>query len=84
MGEGASRTVRQILRHDLRTPLAVVVGRCDLLESEAQGPLTEGQRRSLEAISRNALRLQRELEHLAAHLPAPALLLDIPAPRTAE
>lgn len=81
---GAARTVRQVLRHDLRTPLAVIIGRCEMLEAEAYGGLTDGQRRSVEAISRNAQRLVEELEHLAEHLPAPALHLEIPEPATKE
>jgi signal transduction histidine kinase len=83
-GSAGSRSVRQVLRHDLRSPLAVIVGRCDMLASGALGALDEHQLRSVEAILRNAERIERELDHLADHLPAQALTLEIPAPGTGE
>jgi K+-sensing histidine kinase KdpD len=57
--------VKRKLRHDLRSPLAVVIGRADLLLSEVHGTLNADQRRSVEAILESAGRLQRDLEALA-------------------
>lgn len=54
------------LRHDLRNPLAVVLGRCEMLMSGANGELEERQLRSVEIIHRNATRMVEMLEELAA------------------
>lgn len=62
--------LRKRLRHDLRSPLAVIVGRADLLLSELHGPLNAEQRRSVEALLQSADRLQRELEELADRVDA--------------
>ncbi|MEQ1500626.1 MAG: histidine kinase dimerization/phospho-acceptor domain-containing protein [Myxococcota bacterium] len=58
------------MRHDLRSPLAVVIARADLLLAEVGGPLTPSQRTSVQAIVTHAERLQRELEALAERLDA--------------
>lgn len=57
--------LRRKLRHDLRSPLAVIVGRADLLLQGVYGELNADQRRSLEVVVRNAERLTRELEEVA-------------------
>lgn len=54
-------TVRRALRHDLRSPLAVILGRADLLLTGVPGPLEPAQRRSLEILIQHAERLDREL-----------------------
>lgn len=62
--------LRRVVRHDLRNPLTIILGRCELLESELQGPLTEAQQGSVRAITRNAERLLAELDELAALMEA--------------
>lgn len=57
--------LRRKLRHDLRSPLAVILGRAELLLEEVYGELTPDQRRSIEVVVRNAERLTRELEEVA-------------------
>ena len=57
--------VRRALRHDLRNPLAVVLGRCEMLISGAFGELDERQLRSVEIIQRNAERVVEMLGELA-------------------
>lgn len=46
----------------------MVLGRAEMLAAETYGPLTEGQRRCVDAILRGAERLQEELEQLAEDL----------------
>ncbi len=58
--------LRRALRHDLRNPLAVVLGRCEMLLSGAMGELDEHQRRSVAIIHRNAERVVEMLGELAA------------------
>ncbi len=57
--------IRKKLRHDLRSPLSVILGRAEILLSEIHGPLTAEQRRSLDDIVRHALRMNTELSALA-------------------
>ncbi|MCB9685130.1 MAG: hypothetical protein H6738_07095 [Alphaproteobacteria bacterium] len=57
--------LRRKLRHDLRSPLAVILGRAELLLEGVYGELNADQRRSLEVVARNAERLTRELEAVA-------------------
>jgi signal transduction histidine kinase len=64
----APEELRRRVRHDLRSPLAVVLGRAEMLLSGALGPITPAQRASLEAITRSAERLDRELGELAVLL----------------
>ena len=51
------------LTHDLKTPLSVISGNAELLGEDA---LTEGQRESVDAIFRSALRLQDYVAQLRA------------------
>jgi signal transduction histidine kinase len=60
--------VRLIVRHDLRSPVAVIVGRVDLLLSELQGPVTAAQRKSLESILASAERIDRLAGDLASRI----------------
>ena len=53
--------LRRTLNHDIRSPLAVIVGRCDLLLA---GDLTAGSEKSVEAIARNAQRMKQMIEML--------------------
>ena len=71
--EGARERLRRALRHDLRNPLAVVLGRCEMLSSGAFGEMDERQLRSVEIIHRNANRVVEMLEDLAE------LVSDLPA-----
>lgn len=57
--------IRRVLRHDVKNPLAVIVGRCELLASGAMGPMSEGQAKSVEAIARAARRIQEMVDALA-------------------
>ncbi len=52
------------MRHDLRGPLTVIMGRAELLQAEVHGPLNEGQRGCLDAIMRSTVRLASELDAL--------------------
>ena len=60
----------------LRNPLAVILGRCEMLEGGALGELSEAQQRSVGIIHRNATRVVDALEALVDALEA----LD-PSPR---
>ena len=53
--------LRRSLNHDIRSPLAVIVGRCDLLLA---GELSSESQRSVEAIARNAQRMKQMIEML--------------------
>jgi signal transduction histidine kinase len=55
----------QLLRHDLRSPLAVILGRCELLNAGTGGPLTEAQTRSVDAIARAAKKMLTLLDEVA-------------------
>ncbi|MFT4621990.1 MAG: signal transduction histidine kinase [Myxococcota bacterium] len=62
------REIRRVLRHDVRTPLAVILGRCELLAAELQGPMTAEQHTAVDAIRRNADRLAGLLDEAVALL----------------
>lgn len=70
--ETSQEKLRRALRHDLRNPLAVILGRCEILNSGALGPLNDGQQRSLDAIQRNAERLVEMLQELAEGVDNPS------------
>ncbi len=57
-GNRAKSDFLSAISHELRTPLTAVVGYAELLESEAAGPLTEKQKRSVERIQTAALYLR--------------------------
>lgn len=63
---GQLPSIRRRLRHDLNNPLAVIVGRCDMLLQGAHGVLQADQQRALESVLRSAERLQSEIQQLAA------------------
>jgi nitrogen-specific signal transduction histidine kinase len=54
-----------VLSHELRTPLAVIVGYAELLSEPDAGPLTDRQRRFLEAITAAGQRLSVLADNLA-------------------
>ena len=54
--------LRKALRHDVQSPLAVILGQAELV---GLGPVDERQRESLEAIQRNCERLSSMLRLLA-------------------
>ncbi|MCO4743594.1 MAG: hypothetical protein KC912_02320 [Proteobacteria bacterium] len=58
----ASPAMRKKLRHDVRTPLAVLLGQADLLELE---PLTARQLRCVETVRRHCDRLEQMLAEIA-------------------
>ena len=57
--------LRKLVRHDLRSPLAVILGRCEILEAGVQGSLNDAQQHSVAAIKRQADRLEEMLAELA-------------------
>ncbi|MEZ4241884.1 MAG: histidine kinase dimerization/phospho-acceptor domain-containing protein [Myxococcota bacterium] len=60
--------LRRIVRHDLRSPVTIIVGRADLLLSGVQGALNDEQRRSLEAIVASAERVDRMARDVAERI----------------
>lgn len=71
--------------HDLRGPLNAVLGFAGILELGADGPLTPGQRESVDALSRGGRELLRLVHDLldAARIEAGRLRIDAaPAPLT--
>jgi signal transduction histidine kinase len=52
------------ISHELRTPLTASIGYVDYLKKEKMGPLNEDQKHSLEIISRNLERLNKEIHSL--------------------
>lgn len=52
--------------HELRTPLHHIVGFASILEDELEGPLTAGQRRSVDRITQGARRMGVLVEELLA------------------
>lgn len=64
--------LRRALAHDLRSPLGVVSGYCELLDEELLGPLEPKQRKAVATIGAQSARLLGGLEELAARLMAPA------------
>ncbi|MCB5169228.1 sensor histidine kinase [Streptomyces bambusae] len=64
--------------HNLRTPLTSILGFCALLADPAGGPLEAGQREFLDAIARNARRMEREITALmdTTAMRAPQLALE--------
>ncbi len=62
--------LRRALRHDLRSPLAVTVGRAGMLLEGLAGDLNEPQRRTVQAIAEAADRLRADLDALAEALDA--------------
>jgi signal transduction histidine kinase len=65
MSPADDEALRRALRHDLRNPIAVILGRCELLQTGVNGPLSDAQRHSIDAIARAATKLQEMIEHLA-------------------
>ncbi len=63
-----SQRLRRLVRHDMRSPLAVLLGQCEILGMELGGALTEKQRRSVEAMERKAQQLKEMIDDLAAEL----------------
>jgi signal transduction histidine kinase len=62
--------LRKLVRHDLRSPLAVLLGQCEILSIGLGGPLTEKQRRSVEAMERKTRELQAMIDQVTAELGA--------------
>jgi len=67
-GPGLSLEVRRLVRHDMRNPLAVILGQCEILTIELGGPLTDHHRRSVGAIERQTEHLHALVDHLAGLL----------------
>jgi signal transduction histidine kinase len=60
----------RIIRHDVRSPLAVVLGQCELLLLGAAGPLTPAQADAVERIERQARRALALLDDAADRMRA--------------
>jgi signal transduction histidine kinase len=67
MDDAELRRVRQLVVHDLRSPLAVILGQCDLLEM--RGRLTEADAASIEAVQRAAHRVLALVDEASDLLP---------------
>jgi len=63
-----SAALRRLVRHDIRSPLAVILGQCEILSLGLGGPVTDKQRRSIEAVERKAQDLRVMSERLATDL----------------
>lgn len=63
-----SAALRRLVRHDIRSPLAVILGQCEILSLGLGGPLTDKQRKSLDAVERKATELRVMLDRLADQL----------------
>lgn len=61
---------RRRIVHDLRGPLAVVSGQCEMLAGNVYGPMSPEQERSIEAIRRQVDRM-RDLIETLRNQPAP-------------
>jgi len=68
--EGAREEIRRALRHDLRGPLSVVLGRCEMLLAGTYGPLEPEHQRNIEIIHRNAERLLGSIDALGDRVDA--------------
>lgn len=80
----ALREAAGLLRHDLYSPLAVIVGHLDLLGEPHQGPLNAKQRASVDALQRSCAKLEGELDRLGALLEGPLGLWPGRGRRTLE
>jgi signal transduction histidine kinase len=60
--------LRRLVRHDIRSPLAVILGQCEILVLGLGGPLSDKQRKSVDAIERKAQELRAMVERLATDL----------------
>src|SRR5438876_11854380 len=58
------------MTHDLRTPLHVIIGLCQLLERDRKTPLSTLQRDAVDRMERNARALLQIINHLLACLRA--------------
>lgn len=71
--------------HELRTPLATVLSFCELLADPSTGPLTSTQRDCVDAVHRNALRMQDMADGLLhAYAAAASAAHDAPAFRPVD
>jgi two-component system, OmpR family, phosphate regulon sensor histidine kinase PhoR len=59
---------RAALQHDLRTPLTSIAGFVELLADGSAGPVTAEQKRLLDAIARNAVKLTVMIDGLPPRL----------------
>lgn len=59
--------VRQLIVHDLRSPLAVILGQCDLLDM--RGTLTSDDAASVDAVRRAARKVLTMVDEAADSLP---------------
>jgi CheY-like chemotaxis protein len=81
------RALPAVLRHDLRTPMNLVLGFCDTMLTSAHGyeePLPAAYRADVELIRRNAHRLQELVETVLEAIQPEAAATGRPAPVTAQ
>jgi hypothetical protein len=64
-GPRLSPEVRRLVRHDIRNPLAVILGQCEILTIELGGPLTDHHHRSVDAVDRQTEHLRGLVDRLA-------------------
>ncbi len=61
-----SERLARLLRHDLRSPMAVVLGQCELLQLGVHGELTPRQEAAIESVVRQTERALKLLEEAEA------------------
>ena len=61
------KAVRQLVVHDLRSPLAVILGQCDLLEM--RGSLSSSDEQSVQAVQRAARKILKLVDEAGDLLP---------------
>jgi len=64
----SDEALARLIRHDIRSPLAVVLGQCELLQLEAHGPITQRQRDALDTIRKHAERALMMLDEAGSQL----------------
>ena len=69
--DGEPIDIGRVIRHDVRSPLAVVLGQCELLLLDAAGPLTPKQVEAVERIERQARRALEMLDAVGESLRTP-------------
>ena len=57
-----SEEIRRVLSHDIRGPFAIILGYCEILNTQVQGSLTEYQQGAVAKIERQSERLLTMLE----------------------
>jgi len=62
--DGAQADFVKAMTHEVRTPLNVIIGLCQLLERDRKSPLLPGQRDAVDRMERNARSLLESVNRL--------------------